>query len=85
MIEATGKAPRSGESLPTVKATGLARGILPLAVWLDGDRSHGQAGNSIKPDGKAGIGQGFTVCQHTATKKARATGASLHGLAGLAD
>jgi len=22
-----------------------ARGVLPLAVWLDGDRSHGQAGN----------------------------------------
>ena len=80
-----GKAPRTGESLPTVKATGLARGILPLAVWLDGDRSHGQAGTSIKADGKGGIGQGFTVCQHTATKKARATGASLHGLAGLAD
>ena len=30
-----------------------------LAVWLDGDRSHGQAGTSINPDGKAGIGQGF--------------------------
>ena len=29
-VSTTGKAPRSGESLPTVKATGLARGILPL-------------------------------------------------------
>ncbi|MCX7108693.1 MAG: hypothetical protein NTX45_00930 [Proteobacteria bacterium] len=26
------------------KATGQAKGILPLAVWLDGDLSHGQAG-----------------------------------------
>ncbi|PZN79796.1 MAG: hypothetical protein DM484_10880 [Candidatus Methylumidiphilus alinenensis] len=56
-----------------------------MAVWLDVERSHGQAGTSTKPDGKAGIGQGFTVCQRTATKKARATGASLHGLAGQAD
>jgi hypothetical protein len=32
----------------------------------------GKAGISIKPDGKAGIGQGLT-------------GASLHGLAGQAD
>ena len=44
-VSTTGKAPRSGDSLPTVKATGLARGILPLAVWLDGDRSHGQGRN----------------------------------------
>ncbi|PZN79794.1 MAG: hypothetical protein DM484_10870 [Candidatus Methylumidiphilus alinenensis] len=29
-VSTTGKAPRSGESLPTVKATGLARGTLPL-------------------------------------------------------
>ncbi|MFZ4702547.1 MAG: hypothetical protein ACOYMG_21085, partial [Candidatus Methylumidiphilus sp.] len=25
-----------------------ARGVLPLAVWLDGDQSHGQAGTSNK-------------------------------------
>ena len=29
----------------------------------------GKDGASIKPDGKAGIGQGFTVCQRTATKQ----------------
>ena len=49
-VNTTGKAPQSGESLPTVKATG-------------------KAGTSIKPDGKAGIGQGLTICQHTATKQ----------------
>ena len=30
----------------------------------------GKAGTSINPDGKAGIGQGFTNCQHTATEEA---------------
>ncbi|MCX7108989.1 MAG: hypothetical protein NTX45_02440 [Proteobacteria bacterium] len=35
-----------------------------MAVWLDGDRSHGQAGTPIKPDGKAGIGQGFGLPAH---------------------
>jgi len=29
----------------------------------------GKAGTPIKPDGKGGIGQGFTVWQHTATKQ----------------
>ena len=45
----------------------------------------GKAGTPIKPDGNAATWEGFTVCQHTATKQARATGASLHGLAGQAD
>ena len=36
----------------------------------------GKAGTSIKPDGKAGIGQGFTVASTPPPSKARATGAA---------
>jgi len=42
-------APRAGlddlaQAFQPSSPFGQARGILPLAVWLDGDQSHGQAG-----------------------------------------
>ena len=50
---------------PQHDSTGFA-----LQTWItDGDQDHRQSRKPNNPDGKAGIGQSFTVCQRTATKQ----------------
>jgi len=59
-----------------------AKGVLPLAVWLDGDRSHGQAGTSNQASTK---GKPSPSASTPTPSTARATGTGLPDLAGQAN